>query len=78
MTANYKLAPGEYEKAFAEQKGKCAICGDPDDLLARLEVDHNHRTHKMRGLLCHRCNTMLGHARDRIDVLTRAISYLQK
>lgn len=52
----YKLTEEEYE-ALAKVKA-CALCGRSD---IRLCIDHNHETGKVRGVLCHICNTSLGH-----------------
>lgn len=47
-----------YEELLAEQNGKCAICKEfPRKRM--LAVDHNHGTSRIRGLLCHTCNTMI-------------------
>jgi hypothetical protein len=40
---------------FEGQSGVCAICGRPPGA-KRLDVDHNHETGKIRGLLCGSCN----------------------
>jgi hypothetical protein len=48
----------QYEAMLAAQGGGCAICGNPPKT-RRLDVDHDHRTGKVRGLLCHRCNRAL-------------------
>jgi len=48
----------QYEEMLARQNGGCAICGNPPKT-RRLDVDHDHRTGKIRGLLCHRCNRAL-------------------
>lgn len=48
----------DYERMLAEQCGVCAICGKPPKS-KRLHVDHNHKTLKVRGLLCYSCNTKL-------------------
>ena len=48
----------EYARLLAAQGGGCAICGNPPKT-RRLDVDHDHRTGKVRGLLCHRCNRAL-------------------
>lgn len=45
----------EYERLLEAQNGGCAICGNPPKT-RRLHVDHNHRTGRVRGLLCFRCN----------------------
>jgi hypothetical protein len=41
-----------------EQGGVCAICGNPPKKRP-LHIDHNHRTGRVRGLLCYRCNRAL-------------------
>ena len=49
-----------YQALLEAQGGKCAICGNPPkEGGRRLHVDHNHRTGKVRGLLCFRCNRAL-------------------
>lgn len=54
----YGMAPGERKRLSDEQGDACAICGR---LGVRLVVDHNHDTGQCRGLLCVRCNTMIGY-----------------
>jgi hypothetical protein len=49
------LPPGEYAAMLERQHGVCAICGNPPKT-RRLDIDHDHRTGAVRGLLCHRCN----------------------
>lgn len=63
----------------AAQNGVCAICGNGETSKRQrsLSVDHDHETGAVRGLLCNRCNPMLGYARDDIAILQAAISYLQ-
>jgi hypothetical protein len=62
---------------LATQNGCCAICLDAaGDGGAGLNVDHDHDTGKVRGLLCHHCNIGLGHLRDQ-RVLAAAIAYLE-
>ncbi len=59
------------------QGGCCAICGQPEKELKRqLSIDHCHVTGHIRGLLCHRCNFILGFAKDNIYILKSAIDYL--
>jgi len=53
-----QLTAGEYAALLEGQKGRCAICGAPPKT-RRLDHDHDHRTGKTRGLLCHRCNRTL-------------------
>lgn len=57
----YGIDLKDYNKMYQEQNGCCAICGIPQsELNHTLHVDHNHKTNKVRGLLCGNCNTKLG------------------
>lgn len=72
----YGLTHDEYLTLLEAQGGTCAICRDSEQRRA-LAVDHDHVTGQVRGLLCDRCNPMLGYARDSIPVLEAAIKYLK-
>ena len=84
LRKRFNLSPEEYDVMAAFQGYVCALCGEPETLVrfeavARLSVDHDHMTKKVRGLLCHRCNTCL----ERIEKLGpewahRALAYLAK
>lgn len=56
--AQLGIDDAEYERMLVSQGGGCAICGNPPKT-RRLHVDHNHRTARVRGLLCFRCNRAL-------------------
>lgn len=78
LWVNYRIKPEEYWALHAKQGGVCAICGEAGTTKrGMLHVDHCHETGQIRGLLCHRCNLALGHMRDRVDLLRKAIDYLQ-
>lgn len=74
----------EYNKLFNAQQGCCAICNKKEIAISRwgtvikLSVDHDHKTGKVRGLLCMKCNHLLGQADDNIDILFKAIQYLRE
>lgn len=68
----------EFLALLAAQGGVCAICGNGNDGPRQLSIDHDHQTGAVRGLLCDRCNPMLGYARDDITVLQAAIAYLTR
>ena len=73
----YGVSIDLYDAFFDYQGGRCAICGVHQDELARnLDVDHDHKTGKMRGLLCNRCNLLLGYSNDSVSVLEKAILYI--
>ena len=71
----YGLTKEEVIEMRAEQNSTCPICMRPTK---RFCVDHDHETGKVRGLLCYRCNTGLGLFYDNLDVVKRAVGYLEK
>jgi len=73
----YKIEAADYIAMFNRQGGACAICGQPPGKKP-LSVDHNHKTGKVRGLLCHTCNTGLGMFTEDIGKLAAAVSYLRE
>lgn len=77
---HYNLELEEYTKIMIEQNGVCAICGSSggDSRGGRLHVDHNHNTGKVRGLLCGNCNKAIGYLKDNVELLAKAIVYLEK
>lgn len=74
----YGITQDDYEALFAEQAGKCAICGasEAGGWGGMLPVDHDHETGAVRGLLCHNCNGGLGQFGDDPDRLIAAAMYL--
>ena len=73
----YGLAPGEYGELYLHQKGVCAICTRATGATRNLSVDHDHRSGRVRGLLCRPCNDLLGHLRDDADAVLRIYTYLR-
>ena len=76
-----------FSERLATQRGHCAICEiklitDTDRIEWRGRAvacaDHCHETGRQRGVLCRRCNTLLGYAGDAPDLLRRAIEYLER
>jgi uncharacterized secreted protein with C-terminal beta-propeller domain len=75
----YGVTADQYNFMFVSQNGCCAICKThQSELKRRLDVDHNHKTGKVRGLLCNPCNTTLGNIKDSTVTLETMISYLKK
>jgi len=73
----YSLTTEQYDAKLLEQGNVCKICKAPEaGGRGRFHVDHNHRTGEIRGLLCHRCNTALGLAREDVSILSKMIHYL--
>jgi hypothetical protein len=77
LGAIYGITPDEYWAIYEYQGGKCYICERATGVRKRLSVDHCHETGIIRGLLCTGCNrNVLGHLRDCVMALARAIIYL--
>ena len=81
LRVKFDLSLDDYDLMLAAQNGVCAICKQPETHLRNgklkaLAVDHDHKTGKIRGLLCSDCNTGIGKLKDSIDVLTSAVQYL--
>ena len=76
----YGLTLEDYEQLEADQNHVCAICRKPRSTkrCPRLFVDHDHKTGKIRGLLCHHCNAAIGHMMDSPETLRRAAQYLEE
>jgi hypothetical protein len=73
----YGLDDGDYSRIYHFQNGRCFLCQRATGAARRLSVDHDHKTGRVRGLLCRPCNDILGHARDDVEFFRRAVSYLQ-
>lgn len=74
----------EYDKLFLRQNGACFICKKKEsDLhqsgqIKRLAVDHDHKTGKIRGLLCSKCNKALGLINDDFNIALNICDYIQQ
>ena len=78
LLKQYDLTTKQYNEMFQKQQGCCAICeAHQSKLNRRLFVDHNHKTGKIRGLLCMSCNIFLGHLEKNNTLLNRALKYLK-
>lgn len=79
----YGMTLEQYDELFGRQNGECFICSQPETVRSKngkvklLAVDHDHKTGIVRGLLCNRCNVILGLADDNIDLLKDIIDYLR-
>jgi len=75
----YGITMEDYKNFYNSQNGVCAICLKTETGKKRfLSVDHCHKTDKVRGLLCDKCNNMLGRAEDNPMVLMSASLYLEE
>lgn len=75
------ISSDQYSEFMSAQEGKCAICrceSGKNNRGDKLAVDHCHDTGKVRGLLCHKCNTAIGLMKDDRKTLQAAIDYLSR
>jgi hypothetical protein len=81
LKRKYGITIEEFDKMLSSQGSRCAICdtSNPWDGVRPnrgWNIDHCHKTNKIRGILCCSCNMALGNAKDSIDILHKMISYL--
>lgn len=74
----YGLTEEKFNALLESQGGVCAICSQEFKGTRDCNVDHNHETGEVRGLLCHDCNTGIGSLGDDCERLSRAIEYLKE
>ena len=83
LQRKYGLTTYDLAAMAEKQDHRCAICGEKEKeqrngLVKHLAVDHDHKTGRIRELLCTACNKGLGHFQDDIDLMLKAIAYLRK
>jgi len=74
LKKNYGINLDQYNSMIITQNNCCDICKVKSKKL--LHVDHNHKTKKVRALLCFKCNIGIGYFNDSIKKLQEAINYL--
>jgi len=85
LKAAFGITSEQYQQMLVDQSGVCAICRKAETAIhpaskkiRALAVDHDHETSKVRALLCHRCNSILGYVKDSSLWLHAAATYLEK
>ena len=79
----YGITDTQYRALLEQQHGVCAVCGEGEVKLGRggsvrsLSVDHCHTSGKIRGLVCDRCNRVLGFSKDDPALLRRLAAYIE-
>jgi hypothetical protein len=79
LLRKYGLSRDAYDAILLDSCGRCEICGEADSgARPGLSLDHCHTSGTPRGLLCTRCNSTIGYARDSREILASALAYLSK
>lgn len=79
LQRTFGISLEQFDALLAKQMGHCAICHstEPGGLHGQWEVDHDHKTGKVRGLLCRGCNVGLAMFRDDATIMRAAARYLK-
>lgn len=73
----YKINAEDWARMFNAQNGQCVICKRRLRFDKSTHVDHCHATGAVRALLCHGCNTSIGHAEENTAILRSMIAYIE-
>ena len=76
MKYRYGITRAEYDRLLSAQGGLCAACHRPPEKRC-LDVDHDHTTGRVRGLLCNPCNITLGRCREGGEWLRKLADYIE-
>ena len=79
LRRRFGMTDQDYKKMLDSQDGACAICGTKEPgTTGAFAIDHDHKTGKVRGLLCRSCNVGIGNLRDQPELLLAAARYLNE
>ena len=70
----YQLTQKRVQQLLQKQNGACAICTIA--LGSKFDVDHDHKSYRVRGLLCYSCNTGIGFFHESKKKLLQAARYV--
>ncbi len=76
LRISFSMSVDDYEAMYKAQKGACGLCEKQHMGGRRLAVDHDHKTGKIRALLCGNCNRGIGYLGDDAALLRKAADYL--
>jgi hypothetical protein len=74
----YGITPEQHDQMMQQQNYLCALCGCELTSDAVPSVDHSHETESIRGIVCRKCNLMIGLAEDNPKILYLGIKYLHQ
>lgn len=79
LLQTYGITQEQYEEILEQQDGVCAICRQVrlDRRRKHLDVDHDHGTGRIRGILCNKCNRLVGTVEVKLREWRPIIDYLK-
>ena len=72
------MSPEDWEVMLAAHENRCAICGREFAARREAKIDHDHKTGKVRNMLCNFCNAGLGQMLDDPAIVAKALLYLER
>lgn len=78
LKRKHNMTLAEFDDLLMGQGGVCAICKGKDWTKHGPAVDHDHRSGKIRGILCYRCNLAVGLMKDNPETIMSAFLYVSK
>jgi hypothetical protein len=74
LIKRYGIGAAEVDELIRQQGGLCAVCGERE----AKQVDHDHETGVVRGIVCLLCNAAMGAFHDDPVLIRRAIAYVKE
>lgn len=74
LKSRFGLTLAVYDQMVRDQNGQCKICFKTPS--RALDVDHDHKTGRIRGLLCNQCNQGIGLLKEDLAIIQAAYNYL--
>lgn len=78
LKLRFNISLSDFQKMLEDQDSKCYICETLFITDRDAHVDHNHKTGRIRKLLCRPCNTSLGLLEENRQILSNCIKYLEE
>ena len=79
LKSKFGITVKQFDEMLKQQNHCCAICMTTTPKgRGTFHVDHCHETGKIRGILCHDCNTGIGKLGDSLESIKKAVSYLER
>jgi hypothetical protein len=73
----YGITLADKKAMYEEQHGLCKLCGEPlPEDFRKANVDHNHNTDEVRGLIHWSCNKLIGFVENNADLISAIYVYL--
>ena len=72
----YGLTIEQRKDLYFNQNGCCILCGEPTPY-DKICTEHSHKTGKVRGLTCYRCNTFIGYIETNSQLVPKILTYLE-